>query len=350
MRSIKRNINFCLVGFGNVGVRFTELLIEKEAQLQEEYGCRLQLTGVCTRSKGTLINLNGINMRDLLDRNKRLGSFDPQSSDFVNCDASEMITRSGADLMIELTTISIEDGEPATAYIEKALNSGLDVITANKGPEAWHYRRLAELAVKENRQFLYETIVMDGTPVFNMVKDTLHGNRILGIKGVLNGTTNFILDQLEKGVSYEAAIKEAQRIQLAEADPSMDVDGWDGAAKICSLANILMDADLNPKMAKVTSIAGVTAEDIAEARMKNQKIKYLCTAERNKADGQVALTVKPRLLSLDDPLSNVNGTSAAITLYTNLAGEITIVQTNPGILQTAYGVYSDLITLIKNYR
>lgn len=343
-----RSINFCMVGFGNVGIRFTELLIEKEAQLREEYGCSVRLTGVCTRSKGTLINHDGIDLKDLLGMNERLGRFDPESENFVDCDTSEMITSSGADLMIELSTISIEDGQPATGYIERALNAGMHVITANKGPEAWHFRRITELADKVDRQFLYETIVMDGTPVFNLVKDTLHGNRILGIKGILNGTTNFVLDQLEKGTPYEDAIKEAQRIQLAEADPSMDVDGWDGAAKICSLANILMDAGLNPTMAKVTSIASVTPEDIRKARENNRKIKYLCLAERNETTGQVELTVEPRQVTLDDPLSNVNGTSAAITLYTDLAGEVSIVQTDPGILQTAYGVYSDLITLIKS--
>lgn len=343
-----KKIKFCMVGFGNVGIRFAELLVELEMQLKEEYNCNVQLTGICTRSKGTLINHAGIDLKNLLTMNERLGCFDPQSGDFIDCDTSEMITRSGADLMIELSTISIEDGQPATGYIERALNAGMHVITANKGPEAWHFRHLAALAKKVNRQFLYETIVMDGTPVFNLVKDTLHGNRILGIKGILNGTTNFILDQLEKGISYEDAVKEAQRIQLAEADPSMDVDGWDGAAKICALANILMDAGVNPKMAKVKSIADVTLEDIRKARENNRKIKYLCVAERNEITGQVELAVEPRLVTLDDVLSNVNGTSAAITLYTDLAGEISIVQTNPGILQTAYGVYSDLITLIKS--
>lgn len=347
MDCMKKNIKFCMVGFGNVGVRFAELLLEKEASLLEDPGCIVQLTGVCTRSKGTLIDHGGIDIRGLLDMNREMGRFDPERSDFQNCDASEMIMRSGADLMVELSTISIEDGQPATGYIEQALNAGMHVITANKGPEAWHFRKLSGLAAKVDRQFLYETIVMDGTPVFNLVKETLHANEILGIRGILNGTTNFILEQLEKGITYEESVKEAQRIKLAEADPSMDVDGWDGAAKICALANILMDAGLNPGMVKVRSIAGITAEDIEKARKDNCKIKYLCTAERNKASGQVELAVKPGFVRLDDPFASVNGTSAAITLYTDLAGEISIIQTNPGILQTAYGIYSDLITLIK---
>ncbi len=345
---MSKNIKFCMVGFGSVGVRFAELLLEKEKELQEEFGCRVQLTGICTRSKGALINHNGMDIRKILKMNEKSRRFDPQSKDFVVCDTSEMITRSGADLMIELSTISIEDGQPATGYIEQALRAGMHVITANKGPEAWHFRKLAELAKKVNRYFLYETIVMDGTPIFNLARETLHGNKILGIKGILNSTTNFLLEKMEKGMGYEEALKEAQRIQVAEADPSMDVDGWDGTAKICSLANILMDAGVNPKMAKVTSMGNITPEEIRRARESNRKIKYLCIAERNEITGQVELMVEPRLLPFDDPLSNVNGTSSAITLYTDLAGEISIIQTDPGILQTAYGVYSDLITLIKS--
>lgn len=336
-----------MVGFGNVGVRFAELLLEKESLLAADYGCRVRLTGICTRSKGTLVNSGGISLPGVIEMNEKLGRFDAQSPDFSDCGALEMITRSGADLMIELSTLSIDDGQPAASHIEKALGLGMDVITANKGPEAWHFRRLDELARKAGRQFLFETIVMDGTPVFNLVGNSLHGNRILGIRGVLNGTTNFVLDSMEKGISFDEAVREAQRIKLAEADPSLDVDGWDGAAKICALANVLMDAELNPRMAKVKSMSGVSLCDIEKAREMNSRIKYLCLAERDEASGRVELTVEPRLVPLSDPLAGVNGTSAAITFFTDLAGEITVIQTDPGILQTAYGIYSDLITLVK---
>ena len=146
-------------------------------------------------------------------------------------------------------------------------------------------------------------------------------------------------------MSYEDAIREAQRIQLAEADPSMDVDGWDGAAKICAMANILMDADLRPADAAVKSIREVTGASLAQAEAEGKRIKYVCAAERD-SSGQVRLTVQPELLPLDHAFCTVNGTSAAFTLYTDLAGELTVIQTNPGILQTAYGVYSDLLTLL----
>lgn len=345
---MSRIIKYCMAGFGNVGVRFARLLIEKEAELRKEYGCEMRLTGICTRSKGMLMNPGGLDLEKILTVNEKTGRFYENESDFIRCDTEAMIAASEAELFIELTTLSIENGEPAASYIRKALNRGMHVITANKGPEAWRFDELRALAEEKGRMFLYETIVMDGTPVFNLVKETLRGNRILGIKGILNGTTNFVLGELEKGGGYESAVREAQRRQLAEADPSMDVDGWDGAAKICALANILMGAKTNPREAYVQSLAGVSALDIAAAREKGCRIKYLCRAEADGEKGGVKLSVKPELVDLDDPLASVNGTSAAITLYTDLAGEVSVVQTDPGILQTAYGVYSDLLTLIKN--
>lgn len=345
-----RTIKFCVAGFGNVGGRFTELLLEKETELRESFGCEMRLTGLCTRSMGALLNPSGIDMRAALEMKRKLGGFDPNSPDFRRCDTAEMIERADAELFIELSTLSIEDGEPAASYIRKALRRGMDVITANKGPEAWHFKELEALAEESGRRFLYETVVMDGTPIFNLVRETLRGNRILGVRGILNGTTNFILGELERGESFESAVKEAQRIQIAEADPSMDIDGWDGAAKICALANILMNAETNPKKVSVESISGLRAPDIERARQQGGRIKYICRAERGGEGGELRLSVKPEFIPFDDPLCGVNGTSAALTLYTDLAGELTITQTNPGILQTAYGIYSDLLTLTASGR
>lgn len=342
-----KNINFCMAGFGNVGVRFMELLLEKESEIRAKYDCEFHLTGISTRTKGTLLNPDGLDMRKILAANYATDRFDQTDAAFVACGTEEMIDKADADLFIEATTLSIEDGEPATGYIKRSLNKGMDVITANKGPEAWNFNGISALAKAKGRNFLYETIVMDGTPIFNLVEDTLQGNKIVGMRGILNGTTNFVLGELEKGICYDDAIKEAQRIQLAEADPSMDVDGWDGAAKICALANILMDAQLTPKDVHVESLAQITVKDIEQAKSGGYKIKYICSAEYSKETGRLELKVKPTLLSTEDILCCINGTSAALTLYTDLAGEISIVQTNPGILQTAYGVYSDLLRLIK---
>ena len=336
-----------MAGLGSVGRELCRLLLDKSSELTETYGCTLLLTGISTRSRGTLINKCGLDIKKVLGMDERLGRFDAQDENFCGCDVRGMIDACGADLFMELTTLSIKDGEPATSYIERAFNRGMHVITANKGPIAWHFDRLAAAAEAAEREFLYETTVMDGTPLFNMAGEALHGNRINRIRGVLNSTSNFVLGKVESGSSYDDALRTAQMKLIAERDPSLDIDGWDGAAKICALANVLMNAGATPDMVNVTSSRGVRREDIEEARRRGLRIKYICEAIKDEAAGTTQMSVRLRLIDPSDILANVNGTSSAVTLYTDLAGEITIVQSNPEILQTAYGVYSDIITLIR---
>lgn len=341
-----RELRLCLSGFGAVGQRFCRLMQEKQAELESAYGCRVLISGVSTPSRGTLVDQAGLDLDALFAMEEKERRFDRSHPGYRAGDTLDMIEHSGADVLCELSPLSIRDGQPATSYIERAFACGMHVISANKGPIAYHYRRLRDLAAAAGRRFLYETIVLDGTPTFNLADSCLHGNRILGLRGILNGTTNFVLTCLERGIGYADAIKEAQRVQLAEADPSMDVDGWDGAVKICALANILMQAGLTPDQVERESLRHIAPADIERARAQGCRIKYICEARRD-AEDQVHLSVKPQLLPLSDLFCAVNGTSAALTFYTDLAGELTMVQTDPAILQTAYGVYSDLLTLLK---
>ena len=331
-----------MAGFGAVGQRFCHLLAEKERELRERYGLTVKLVGVCTKTQGVLIDESGIPLASLFDKNGKRLPFVTHPA-YCPCETLEMIKAVSADAFLELTTLSIQDGEPASSYIAAALGRGMHVISANKGPIAWNYRALRSLAEQAKRALLYETIVMDGTPVFNLVEKTLRGNKVTELRGILNGTTNYVLQQLERGKTYEEAIRMAQEIQLAEADPSMDVDGWDGAAKICAMANVFMDAHLTPMDVDVTSLRTVTPERVKQVEADGKRMKYICHARTNA--GQIKMYVKPEVVDETDPLFRVDGTSAALTLYTDLAGELTIVQTDPGILQTAYGVYSDLLTL-----
>lgn len=340
-----RTIKFCMAGFGNVGRGFARLLLEKKAEFAADYGCRMLLTGVCTRTGGALVNPEGIPLEKVLEMNERKGRF-AGSADFAKCGVPEMLSASGAELLLELTTLSAGGGEPASGYIRQALRAGMHVITSNKGPEAWCFDELNSLAGKSGRLFLYESSVMGGAPLFSLVRHTLKGNKIMAVKGVLNATTNFLLGELEKGASYEAALKEAQRMGIAEADPSADIDGLDGAAKICVLANALMQAAVTPGETYTESLARVSAADLAAAREDGCRIKYVCRAERD-SNGCVRTSVKPEKVPLCDPLANAGGCSTAVTLYTDLAGELSVVHTDPGIMQTAYGVYSDLLTLAE---
>lgn len=338
-------LKICMTGFGNVGREFCRLIQSKRNEVIEKYQYDISIVGISTNSKGTLINNNGLDIDNIFSAFEKLKKFDQSSEDYCCCSPIEMINKCEADIFIELSTLSIKDGQPAISYIEEACKNNMHVITANKGPVAWDFKRLNDIF--RSKQFLFETTVMDGTPIFNLFKDCLHGNKINRIMGILNGTSNFVLSQLEKGVPFDDAVSEAQRIGLAEADPSMDIDGMDGTAKICALANILMDANTNPERVQVKSIRNITMEELQSAKQKGYRIKYICEAVKNEITDEVELSVQPRQLKMEDALCTVNGTSAAITLFTDLAGELTIIQTNPGILQTAYGIYSDLLTVIK---
>ena len=337
-----RELRLCLSGFGAVGQRFAQLLLEKETELAEKYGLRVRITGISTPSRGTLIDENGLDLASLFAQQERERHFDRSVPQYRECDVLGMLDEVRADIFCELSTLSIDSGEPAATYIATAFRKGMHVITTNKGPEAYRYRELKELADEKGRCYLYETIVMDGAPVFNFAQECLRGCKISGIRGVLNGTTNFLLEQYEKGVAYEDAIAEAQRMHWAEADPSLDVDGWDGAAKICALANILMDASLTPQDVERVSIRSIGCKEVREAAEQGMKYKYVCEAKQLNS-GEMILSVKPQLLPKDHILCSVNGNSAAVTFYTDLAGEVTSVLTDGTILQTAYGVYSDLL-------
>lgn len=344
---MERIVKICMAGFGNVGVRFARMLLEQERSLREKYGCRVVVTGVCTRTRGTVINPEGLDLGALLIMKEELGRFDSEYPGFTpDCGAPEMIERCGADIFIELSTLSVKDGEPASSYIRAALEHGMHVITANKGPEAWRYAELKALADERGKRYLFETAVLDGAPLFNMARNCLRGCEITAIRGIINTTTNFILGEIEKGGTYDEAVAEAQRRQFAEADPSMDVDGWDGAAKICALANVLMDARATPEDVKVTSLRGVTPEEIKAARAKGLRVKYICAAERE-AGGGISLSVAPALIPADDPACLVNGTSNIITIRTDMMGEMSLIEKDPEIKQTAYGVYSDLLEIIS---
>ena len=340
-----KTLKLCMIGFGNVGQKVSALLLEKKEWLRETYDYDVLITGIAGRSKGSLVCPDGIDLAAALAQVKENGRFDPDSPARFEGTPEEMMLASGADVLVEMSTLSIKDGLPAADYIRFALHHGMHVITANKGPEAWYFYELKEQAENAGLQFLYETIVLDGTPTFNLMTETLHGNTISGITGILNGTSNYVLKLLEEGKTYDEAIKAAQDIGLAEADPSMDIDGWDGAAKICAMANILMDAHITPDDVEVESVRSVTAEELADAKRREMCIKYICRADRTE-DG-VKVSVKPEELPREHAYNSVNGTSAVFTLFTDLAGELTIIQTDPGLLQTAYGIYSDLITLLK---
>ena len=332
-------IRIALIGYGNVGQAFARMLKRREDYIKETFGLEPVITAISTGRHGGITNANGLDTENL--------TYDMFDKDLK---AMDVIDFGEYDVMCELTPINIMTGQPATDHIRRALELKKHVITANKGPIAWHYRELRDLAKKQGVQLCYEATVMDGVPVYNMAQETLRGCKITEIKGILNATTNFILTEMEKGISYEDAIEEGRRQGFVEADPSMDLDGWDASAKLTALMNVLMDETITPMDIDRIGISGITKEDLDKAAAGGKKIKLLCHGylKGGKAIGEV----KPTLVEKNDMAAIMDATMSYVTVNTDLMGEVTVVEHafEPEIDHTAYGVLSDILRILTNTR
>jgi homoserine dehydrogenase len=250
-------------------------------------------------------------------------------------------------VVVETTTLDIERGEPAIGHVRAALASGAHVVTANKGPAAFAYRALSRAADRANRRFLFEGAVMDGVPIFNLARETLPAIHIAGFRGVVNSTTNYILTAMEQGQSFDDALAEMQAVGSAEADASLDVDGWDAAAKTSALANVLLGANLTPRLVERQGITRDMAQWAVAARQRGRRVKLVARADRN-ARSRVTARVAPEELAADDLLTGLEGQQNALILQTDLLGEIAIVQRSGDLTQTAYALLSDLVTIARD--
>ena len=219
------------------------------------------------------------------------------------------------------------------------------MVTANKGPAAFAYRGLAELARGKGVHFLFESAVMDGAPVFSLLP-ALAGCRVTAVSGILNTTTNFVISRLEKGESMDAAVKTAQRLGFAEADPSLDLEGWDAAAKTAILANVFLDADIDPLQVERRGITGLNPDAAAKVVAAGRRLKLICRAEF--VGGRVRARVAPEEIAADHLFASVRGKGAAVRLETDMMGPLWIIQEEPGLNDTAAGVLQDLIRVASN--
>ena len=345
MATEKKRLRLALLGFGNAGRAFGELLLEEHARIEERFGVDVQVAAIVTATRGSLVNPAGIDLREALDQLMTENRFSPSLSGFCNAHSAEVVASGEYDVAVELTPLDVFTGRPALDHVRTALVRGKDVITANKGPLAHGARELIRLA-KENRAcFLYETTVMDGTPVFNLVEETLPFCNVVGVEGILNTTTNFILEEMTYGKTFDAAVEEGRTRGFVEADPSLDIDGWDASAKLTALMNVLMGSDIRPQDIERTGIGAIGAEDVRKARQDGKVIKLVCRGSFE--GGTPKGVVRPEWLERDHPYASVKGTSSIVTLHTDKMGSITVTEHDPEIEQTGYGIFSDLIRLIR---
>jgi homoserine dehydrogenase len=335
-----------LIGFGAVGRAFAWLLLRKREEILQRYAVDMRVTGIITARRGAAWDPEGLDLAAALEVTEGGGDLSALSRSPAPRETLDFIEKCPADVVVEITVLDPRAGQPATDHVRAALRAGRHVVTANKGPLAFAYRELRDLARSRGRAFLFESTVMDGAPLFSLVREGLPATHILGFRAILNSTTNFILTRMEEGIPFEEAVRQAQAIGIAEADPSNDIDGWDAAVKTCVLANVWMDADLRPDAVERTGIRGIGPEDLAAARREGRRIKLVCTAERS-ADGGVRARVAPEAVPLEDLLAHVRGTSSVITLRTDTLKQLTLIEHEPEPAQTAFGILADLIAIAQ---
>jgi homoserine dehydrogenase len=325
------SLDLVLVGYGNVARRFVALLREQQAALRRDHRLVVRVVATATKHHGCVDNGRPVTAASTLA--------------FVRHVLAKRAAaaRDGRLVVIETTTLDIARGEPATSHVRAALAGGAHVITANKGPVAFAYRSLARAAARRHRRFLFEGAVMDGVPVFNLARETLPLVGVNGFRGVVNSTTNFILTAMEQGQRFDAALQEMQARGIAEADASLDVDGWDAAAKTAALANVLLGATMTPHDVRRRGIAASDGAAAIAARAAGRRLKLVVRAQRegNKVVAQVA----PEELPAGDILAQLEGQQNALVFATDLLDEIAIVQRGGGLTQTAYALLADLVSL-----
>jgi homoserine dehydrogenase len=331
------------VGFGTVGQGLAELLVRKKELLSNTYGLDIQVVGIADKIKGSVYNQEGIDLQEALDKVEGEEALSKMPGGQFEGETLDMIQQAEADVMCEATYTDIETGEPATAHIRRAMECKMHVVTTNKGPVALYYKDLNKLAEEKGVRFLFEGTVMSGTPLINFIRENLAGCDIQEIKGILNGTTNYILTRMEEGLSYEEALKKAQELGYAEAVPDADVLGWDALAKVTILAKYVFEADAKPFDYPCEGITGITPASITEAKARDKRFKLIGKVW---TEGSIVkASVAPEEIDLTHPLASIMGATNAVTITTDALGDVTVVGPGAGKEATGYSMLVDLIEI-----
>lgn len=331
--------NLCLLGFGNVGRALLVLLSEKREELREQFGVEWRVTGVATRRMGWLVAPGGFDVERLLAGEAASEVSPPPAN------VSEWLEAASADVLFETTSLEPHTGEPAVSHIRAALERGAHAVTANKGTIVHAYRELTALAESKQRRFMFEATVSD-CPVFSLFRDALPCTRLLAFSGVLNSTTNVILEEIAAGRTFDEGVRRAQALGVTETDPTYDVDGWDSAVKVCAVANVLMGARLKLEDVRREGIRGLDDAAVREASTQGRPFK-LVTRARRSTDGSVEAFVRPEQVSPAEAFSVAGGTSLALHFELDVLPGLTLIAHQPDLQSTAYGLLADFVNIAR---
>lgn len=342
-----RTYRIALIGFGNVGQGFAQILQDRADLLANTYGARFEIVAVSDLLKGSIYDPEGLEPAQLLDTVREGKNLETLTAQYKGWDALQTVADSAADIIVEISYTDLETGEPALSHIRKALEMGKHVVTTNKGPTALFYPELLKTAAGKNLSIGVEGTVMSGTPTLQLGLDMLAGAGITKVQGILNGTTNYILTQMESGATYATALEEAQAKGYAEADPTGDVDGHDAAGKVVIIGNLLLGLPLTMSDVDRQGITEITPADIQAAKDAGERWKLIGHVEKT-ATGFIA-EVKPMRIPLTHPLAGISGATNAVTYSTELLGDVTLVGPGAGRVETGYALIGDLLAIHRKH-
>lgn len=341
-------VHLSIIGFGTVGQGLAELLARKEALLKRDYGLDIRLVSVANARHGFIYRDEGLDIPTLLNLAANRQPLTEYPAAFHWNNTLEGLQVTGGDVLAEATGTNLRDAEPGISHIRSALKEGMHVITANKGPAALYAQELFALAREHGVQLRLESTVMAGTPVISTLREGLAGAQVQAIRGILNGTTNYILSAMAAGREYADVLAEAQAQGYAEADPTSDVEGYDAVAKTLILAALVFGHSLRPEQVIRQGITRITKAQMQRAMEQGKRIKLVASLRllpepATNSEARLEARVEPTELPESDPLARIDGVLNAISIQTDTLPEVTIIGPGAGRLQTGQGLLADLI-------
>jgi homoserine dehydrogenase len=321
------------LGNGTVARALHALLANRRDALLRTHGIEFVVTGVASRRTGWIANPDGV---------------DAAAPDGIACrDVHEWLDRTDADVVFEAIALDPQTGQPALDYLRAALEHGAHAISANKGPVVHGYRELSELAERVGRRYRFESSVMDGAPLFSLVRECLPLAGLRAVRGVFTSTATIVLEAVEEGLSMADGIARAQALGIAEADPSYDVDGWDSAVKLCAIANVLLGGDLRPNDVERTGISALSDSDVRGARADGCAYRLVGDVRRDE-NAVLRSRVAPMRCLPNDVLGAAKGTTLVTHFEAEMfPGGLTITSHDPDPTTTAYGMFADFVSVCR---
>ncbi len=336
-------VKLVMIGFGTVGQGFAELLLQKKEQLQKHYQLEPSVVAIADLKYGVAVSEQGVALEQALKAVSLEDGFAGAGLAVKNITTEELLKQMDYHVLVELTPTNLQTGEPALSFIRTALETGHHAITTNKGPCALYLSTLLQLAREKQVQFRYEGTVLAGTPLLNLAETGLAGLEIQKVEGIVNGTCNYILTRMEEGMAYQEALKKAQELGYAEANPEADVEGWDAVAKVMILSQALFQHRISKEDVDRQGITDISVADVEEAKKQNESWKLIASVENR--NGRIMASVKPQRIPNSHPLAGVKGATNAVTLTTDYLQQVTIVGPGAGKHETGYAVLNDLIAI-----